>query len=67
MLDDRRSLNDSLWHTLVEVIDLETRSVLVRHRFPFHAQLAGPGVVAHPYLNDKGETEVETWRMTLKQ
>jgi hypothetical protein len=58
-------LNDQLWHTIVDVLDLSADRLLARTHFPFHGHLAAAGVVAHPYFDAKGETVVELWSVKL--
>ncbi len=54
-------LNDSLWNTVVEVLDVRTNRVLLRKHFPFHAQLAAPGTLAHPYFDEVGNVLIDIW------
>lgn len=59
MLGDE--LNDALWTTVVDVIGSRRNVLLLRQPFPFYAQLAAPGVLAHSYYSSAGEPEVDIW------
>jgi hypothetical protein len=59
-------LNDRLWETIVDVIDTKTGVLRLRTKFPFHAHLAAPGFIAHPFYSGLGEPEVRIWSISLR-
>ena len=58
-------LDDLLWHTVLDVVDTRSEALLVRDTFPFHGQLAAPGVLAHPRYSPSGGIEVDVYRFRL--
>ncbi|MES2522641.1 MAG: hypothetical protein V4617_08095 [Gemmatimonadota bacterium] len=61
-----KELDDLLYASVVDVIDLTTNTLVMRHRMPFYAQLAGPEFVAHSYYDDVGRPRAEVWRVRPK-
>lgn len=58
-------LNDRLWSSVVDVLDVERGALVARRRFPFHAHLAAPEFIAHSYFDESGIPKVEVWQMRV--
>jgi len=58
-------LNDRMWITAVDVVDVDQGKLLARQYFPFHAHLIAPEFMGHSYYTKSGEPRVDVWRLFI--